>query len=93
MVLIGGIGLTGLEDPVSIWTTCLNEDVSAWTKVVGYGFEFGFWCKCDLGVDGEERELWWLWRKMPPLLLLLLLVLLVLVVVGDGRELGCPPLS
>lgn len=26
------------EDPVSIWTTCLNEEVSAWTKVVGYGF-------------------------------------------------------
>lgn len=25
------------EDPVSIWTTCLKEDVSAWTKVVGYG--------------------------------------------------------
>lgn len=38
-------GLLGLEeacfavseDPVSIWTTCLKEDVSAWTKVVGYG--------------------------------------------------------
>ena len=25
------------EDPVSIWTTCLKEFVSAWTKVVGYG--------------------------------------------------------
>jgi len=25
------------EDPVSIWTTCLNDDVSAWTNVVGYG--------------------------------------------------------
>lgn len=25
------------EDPVSIWTTCLKEEVSAWTKVVGYG--------------------------------------------------------
>lgn len=24
-------------DPVSIWTTCLKEVVSAWTKVVGYG--------------------------------------------------------
>jgi len=23
------------EDPVSIWTTCLKEEVSAWTKVVG----------------------------------------------------------
>ena len=26
------------EEPVSIWTTCLKEDVSAWTNVVGYGF-------------------------------------------------------
>lgn len=26
------------EEPVSICTTCLNEDVSAWTNVVGYGF-------------------------------------------------------
>jgi hypothetical protein len=25
------------EDPVSIWTTCLKEEVSAWTNVVGYG--------------------------------------------------------
>lgn len=25
------------EEPVSIWTTCLKEDVSAWTNVVGYG--------------------------------------------------------
>lgn len=23
------------DDPVSIWTTCLNVVVSAWTKVVG----------------------------------------------------------
>lgn len=50
--LIGGIGfgfwllglivwvacLTVSEDPVSIWTTCLKELVSAWTNVVGYGF-------------------------------------------------------
>ena len=26
------------EEPVSIWTTCLNEVVSAWTNVVGYEF-------------------------------------------------------
>lgn len=39
-----GLGTTELEacfavsvDPVSIWTTCLKEVVSAWTKVVGYG--------------------------------------------------------
>lgn len=25
------------DEPVSIWTTCLKEFVSAWTKVVGYG--------------------------------------------------------
>ncbi|MFS7946730.1 hypothetical protein Hanom_Chr06g00539721 [Helianthus anomalus] len=25
----------GLDDPVSIWTTCLKEVVSAWMKVVG----------------------------------------------------------
>nr|GMD93101.1 hypothetical protein Iba_chr14fCG4160 [Ipomoea batatas] len=44
-VLTGGIGfldggsgradLAGSEDPVSIWTTCLKEEASAWTKVVG----------------------------------------------------------
>lgn len=33
------------EDPVSIWTTCLKEVASAWTKVVGYGFP-----DSDLGV-------------------------------------------
>ena len=27
----------GLGDPVNIWTTCLKEEVSACTKVVGYG--------------------------------------------------------
>lgn len=41
-VLEGGSGvetcLAVSGDPVSIWTTCLKEDVSAWTKVVGYGF-------------------------------------------------------
>lgn len=46
---MGGIGFFGgsdlaeaailavSEDPVSIWTTFLKEEVSAWTKVVGYG--------------------------------------------------------
>lgn len=29
--------VAGLGDPVNIWTTCLKEEVSAWTKVVGYG--------------------------------------------------------
>lgn len=45
------------DDPVSIWTTCLNEEVSACTKVVGYGLAdsdlvmgFGGWCWC--GIDG-----------------------------------------
>lgn len=44
------------EEPVSIWTTCLKELVSAWTKVVGYGLAdsdlvmgFGGW---GVGVVG-----------------------------------------
>ncbi|VFQ58880.1 unnamed protein product [Cuscuta campestris] len=51
-VLTGGIGLRDAsgraeeeavgslavsEDPVRNWTTCLKEEASAWTKVVGYG--------------------------------------------------------
>lgn len=39
--------VVGLGDPVNIWTTCLKEEVSACTKVVGYGLvdsdlEMGF---------------------------------------------------
>lgn len=43
LLLLWCLGLS--EDPVSIWTTCLKEVVSAWTKVVGYGFP-----DSDLGV-------------------------------------------
>ena len=36
VVVVVHVGL-GLGDPVNIWTTCLKEEVSACTKVVGYG--------------------------------------------------------
>jgi hypothetical protein len=36
VVVVVHVGL-GLGDPVNIWTTCLKEELSAWTKVVGYG--------------------------------------------------------
>ncbi|ONK70137.1 uncharacterized protein A4U43_C05F30640 [Asparagus officinalis] len=39
-------------DPVSIWTTCLKDWVSAWMKVVGYGLGLGFGFGFDLGVRG-----------------------------------------
>ncbi|KAI3804863.1 hypothetical protein L1987_26717 [Smallanthus sonchifolius] len=43
MHILDGAGScwVGLGDPFSIWTTYLKEVVSAWTKVVGYGFGFG----------------------------------------------------
>lgn len=42
-------------EPVSIWTTCLKEEVSAWTNVVGYGFGSQV-LGMDLGVrDGGAR--------------------------------------
>lgn len=71
------------DDPVSIWTTCLKEEVSAWTKVVGYGLAdsdlvmgFGVW---GGPVEGEG-EAW------TPLLLVELVVLLVLWLFGEGRR-------
>lgn len=73
------------EEPVSIWTTCLKEEVSACTKVVGYGFDSDR--VMGLGVGG-----WW----SPLLLLLLLLLLLVLWLFGDGTRLGfwfCPSIG
>lgn len=80
----GFFGGSGLEedDPVSIWTTCLKEWVSAWTKVVGYGLlllgsDLGV---MGLGVVGVCGGCSW-WR---PLLLLLLVVLVVLWLFGDG---------
>ncbi|KAL1059579.1 hypothetical protein V6Z11_1Z026500 [Gossypium hirsutum] len=33
--LVEEASLAVSEEPVSIWTTCLKEEVSAWTKVVG----------------------------------------------------------
>lgn len=59
------------EDPVSIWTTCLNEEVSAWTKVVGYGLVVSDLEICVLGVTGGVLGIW----ITDPLLLLLLLLL------------------
>jgi len=46
------------EEPVNIWTTCLNEVVSAWTNVVGYGLPGS-----DLVIGlGEGIWLWfWVW--------------------------------
>ena len=66
--------LVGSEDPVRSWTTCLKEEVSAWTKVVGNGL-----LDSDLltgtGVD-------------TPLLLLLQFEVMVLWVFGDGIRNG-----
>uniref|UniRef100_A0A0E0ITM9 Uncharacterized protein n=1 Tax=Oryza nivara TaxID=4536 RepID=A0A0E0ITM9_ORYNI len=40
LLLAGGLCDGGVvSEPVSIWTTCLKEAVSAWTKVVGNGVE------------------------------------------------------
>ena len=60
----------GMSAPVSIWTTCLKEAVSAWTKVVGKGVVsmvrgtglgdggsgLGRWLEGDAAEDGEEEE-------------------------------------
>lgn len=87
-VFIGGIALrTGSGravvsvEPVSIWTTCLKEEVSAWTKVVGYGLfgsdlVMGMEGSCDVGGGGR-------WRS-PLLVVVLLLELLELWLFGDG---------
>ncbi|KAI3809924.1 hypothetical protein L1987_19527 [Smallanthus sonchifolius] len=70
MGILDGVG-SGLDDPVSIWTTCLKEVVSAWTKVVGYGF--GSDLEMGLGVPAPVCPL-----------LLLLLPLLDGELAGDG---------
>jgi hypothetical protein len=51
------------EDSVSIWTTCLNEEVFAWTNVVGYGL-----VESDLVMGTFERLRLvlvgqWRWRR------------------------------
>lgn len=64
------------EDPVSIWTTCLKEEVSAWTKVVGYGFpDSDLVVTCRVGVVGG---------LLLSVLLLILQLLLLLWHRGDG---------
>lgn len=64
------------EDPVSIWTTCLKEEVSAWTKVVGYGFpDSDLVVRCRVGVVGGLLLL---------SVMLLILQLLLLWHRGDG---------
>lgn len=85
-VLVGaGSGWwVGFDDPVSIWTTCLKEVVSAWTKVVGY--EFGSDLETGLGVSGG------VWTAPPPAVCPLLLLLLPWLdgeFVGDGFSLSC----
>lgn len=76
---MGGIGLGFLGvsdlaclmvswDPVSSWTTFLKEDVSAWTKVVGYGL---FGSDLVMGVGGGDE-----WCVV--------LVLEVVLVLGEG---------
>lgn len=48
------------EEPVSIWTTCLKEDVSAWTNVVGYGLP-GSDLATALGDCSPCHGLWLSW--------------------------------
>ncbi|URE47429.1 hypothetical protein MUK42_32888 [Musa troglodytarum] len=46
-------------EPVSIWTTCLKEVVSAWTKVVGHGFAsqgFGLGLEVRGGGTGDGDD-------------------------------------
>ena len=50
------VGLGFLEDPVSIWTTCLKEEASVWKKVVRSDMEV----TCRVGLLmllGEGSEL------------------------------------
>lgn len=56
---------------MSIWTTCLKFVVSAWTKVVGYGFGSGLGV-AGLGVGGFDG----IWAPV---------VLLGELVGGDGH--------
>lgn len=84
-VLTGGIGFldggsgrvdfAGSEDPVSIWTTCLKEEASAWTKVVGYGLLGSDLVTGSTGGGGAGAA--------APLLLLLMLELLLLRLSGE----------
>ncbi|KAJ6925864.1 LOW QUALITY PROTEIN: hypothetical protein NC651_010336 [Populus alba x Populus x berolinensis] len=60
VVVVVHVGL-GLGDPVNIWTTCLKEELSAWTKVVGYGLvdsdlEMGLGDGSGGGDRNEEDE-------------------------------------
>lgn len=85
-------------DPVSIWTTCLNEEVSACTNVVGYGLAdsdlvtgFGGYGEggAATAAAGEGavgvRGGNWVWCS--PLLLVLLQLLLELWLLrGEGRR-------
>lgn len=73
-------------DPVSIWTTCLKELVSACTNVVGYGlFGSDLVMGTALGVVGGG---WW-WT---PLVVVLLVELVELRLLGDGTKDGlCNP--
>ena len=85
MDIFAGAGGSGFDDPVSICTTCLKEFVSAWTKVVGYGF--GSDLETGLGVSGG------VWTAAPPPCPLLLLLLPWLdldgELAGDGFSLSC----
>lgn len=63
-------------EPVSIWTTCLKEEASAWMKVVGKGLvstDFGK----DWGVRGVGEQAAAAAAAVTPLLLLLLPLLLL----------------
>ncbi|GER48185.1 tyrosine recombinase XerS [Striga asiatica] len=83
-VRAGGIGLRAeiravSVDPVSIWTTCLKEDVSAWTKVVGYGL-----LGSDLVTGADGCGGWW----RTPFAAAATLLLLGLWGIGDGMSEG-----
>lgn len=72
-------------EPVSIWTTCLKEEVSAWMKVVGYGLE-SVDLERDFGVrgGGGGAKPAVAAAAVAPLLLLIQLPLVV-----EWGELGC----
>lgn len=79
------------DEPVSIWTTCLKEEVSAWTKVVGYGLAdsdlvaMGLAVGIGVGVGIGSR--WWWWGTALLLVELVVLVLwLRLRLVGEGSR-------
>lgn len=71
------------DDPVSIWTTCLKEEVSAWTKVVGYGLVVSD-LEIVFGVSGGVG----FWITDPLLLLVGLVPLLLGELMEDGFSLS-----